>query len=179
MAMATARSIGLTGGAARCAPTPLHIDPALVLSSGFLATLAITTVMSVLLWFGVAQVDLPIWVSRLFVSDPVKVQAVGLGIHLTMGLGFAWVFALVEPRLRFSPARNGLVFGLVLWVIVQAIGVPAMSEVASLIRADQSVSVGRLALRLGVGAATASLVAHVAYGVTLGFVYGRHNDRDR
>jgi hypothetical protein len=179
MSMATARSIGSTSGAVHCAPTPFHIDPALVLSGGFLATLAITTVMSVLLWFGVAQVDLPIWVSRLFVSDPVKVQAVGLGIHLTMGLGFAWVFALVEPRLRFSPSRNGLVFGLVLWVIVQAIGVPAMSEVASLIRADQSVSVGCLASRLGVGAAAASLVAHVAYGVTLGFVYGRHRDRDR
>src|SRR5258705_51227 len=63
--MATARSIGSTDGAIHCAPTPFNIDPALVLSSGFLATLAITTVMSVLLWFGVAQVDLPIWVSRL------------------------------------------------------------------------------------------------------------------
>src|ERR1700730_12529535 len=113
-----------------------HIDPVLVLSSGFLATLAITTVMSVLLWFGLAQVDLPIWVSRLFVSDPVKVQAVGLAIQLTMGLGFAWVFALVEPHLRFSPSQNGLLFGLVLWAIVQAIGVPTLSEVASLIRAD-------------------------------------------
>src|SRR5580704_464208 len=134
--MATARSFGSTGGTVQCGPTPSHIDPALVLSSGFLATLAITTVMSVLLWFGVAQVDLPIWVSRLFVSDPVKVQAVGLAIHLTMGLGFAWVFALVEPRLRFSPGRNGLVFGLALWLIVQAIGVPVLSEVASLMRAD-------------------------------------------
>ena len=177
--MATTRSIGSTGCAVHSALTPFDIDPALVLSSGFLATLAITTVMSVLLWFGVAQVDLPIWVSRLFVSDPVKVQAVGLGIHLTMGLGFAWVFALVEPHLTFSPSRNGLVFGLVLWVIVQAIGVPAMSEVASLIRDDHGVSVGWLASRLGVGAAAASLVAHVAYGVTLGFVYGRHRDRDR
>jgi len=177
--MANARSIDSTGDAFHCAPASFNIDPALVLSSGFLATLAITTVMSVLLWFGVAQVDLPIWVSRLFVSDPVKVQAVGLGIHLTMGLGFAWVFALVEPHLRFSPSRNGLVFGLVLWVIVQAIGVPAMSEVASLIHADRSVSVGWLASRLGVGAAAASLVAHVAYGVTLGFVYGRRRDRDR
>jgi hypothetical protein len=75
-----------------------HIDPVLVFSSGFLATLAITTVMSVLLWFGLAQVDLPIWVSRLFVADPVTVQAVGIGIHLTMGLGFAWVFALVKTH---------------------------------------------------------------------------------
>lgn len=109
--MATARSIGSAGGAVQCGPAPFHIDPALVLSSGFLATLVVTTVMSVLLWFGVAQVDLPIWVSRLFAADPVKVQAVGLGIHLTIGLGFAWVFAVVEPRLRFSPSQNGLVFG--------------------------------------------------------------------
>jgi len=175
--MAIARPIGSAPGAVYCAPRPFRIDPVLTLCSGFLATLAITTVMSVLLWFGVAQVDLPIWVSRLFVSDPVKVQAVGLGIHLTMGLGFAWVFALVEPHLKFSPGQNGLVFGVVLWAMVQAIGVPTLSEVASLIRADHSVSVGWLASRLGVGAAMASLVAHLAYGVSLGLVYGRQGDR--
>jgi hypothetical protein len=90
-------------------------------------SIVITTVMLLLLWFGVAQVDLPVWVSRLFVSDPVKVQAVGLGIHLTMGLGFAWVFALVEPHLRFSPSQNGLIFGVVLWALVQTIGVPTLS----------------------------------------------------
>jgi uncharacterized protein DUF6789 len=175
--MATARSIGSTTGATYCAPAPFRIDSALVLSSGFLATLAITTVMSVLLWFGVAQIDLPIWVSRLFVSDPVKVQAVGLAIHLTMGLGFAWVFALVEPHLRFSPGQNGLVFGVVLWAMVQAIGVPMLSEVASLIGVDHSVSVGWFASRLGVRAAAASLVAHLAYGVSLGVVYGRPQNR--
>jgi len=169
--------MGSTTRAVHCAPASFRIDPALVLSSGFLATIAITTVMSLLLWFGVAQVDLPIWVSRLFVSDPVKVQAVGLGIHLTMGLGFAWVFALVEPHLRFSPSQNGLVFGVVLWAMVQAIGVPTLSEVATLIRANHSVSVGWFASRLGVGAAMASLVAHLANGVSLGVVYGRQRNR--
>jgi uncharacterized protein DUF6789 len=177
--MAIARSLGSTGSAVQCTSTPSHIDPALVLSSGFLATLAITTVMSVLLWFGVAQVDLPIWVSRLFVADPVKVQAVGLAIHLTLGLGFAWVFARVEPHLRFSPGQNGLVFGAALWAIVQVMGVPMLSEVASLIRADPSVPVGWFASRLGVAAATASLVAHLVYGVSLGVVYGRQGNRDR
>ena len=176
--MAIAHSIGSTPGAVYCAPRPFRIDPALVLSSGFLATLVITTVMSVLLLFGVAQVDLPIWLSRLFVSDPVTVQAIGLATHLTMGLGFAWVFALVEPHLRFSPGQNGLVFGVVVWAMVQAIGVPTLSEVASLIRADHGVSsVGWLASRLGVGAAIASLVAHLAYGVSLGVVCGRRRDR--
>jgi hypothetical protein len=175
--METARSIGSITRGVPCAPASFHIDPALVFSSGFLATLVITMVMSLLLWFGIAQVDLPIWVSRLFVSDPVKVQAVGLGIHLTMGLGFAWVFALVEPHLRFSPSQNGLIFGVVLWAMVQAIGVPALSEVASLIRADPSVFVGWFASRLGVDAAIASLAAHLAYGASVGVVYGRQRNR--
>ena len=175
--METTRSIGSTTRAVPCAPASFRIDPALVFSSGFLATLVITTVMLLLLWFGVAQVDLPIWVSRLFVSDPVKVQAVGLGIHLTMGLAFAWVFALVEPQLRFSPSQNGLIFGVVLWAMVQAIGVPTLSAVAALIRADDSVFAGWFASRLGVGAAMASLVAHLAYGVSLGVVYGRQRNR--
>ena len=175
--METARSMGSTTRAVPCGPASFRIDPALVFSSGFLATLVITTVMLLLLWFGVAQVDLPIWVSRLFESDPVKVQAVGLGIHLTMGLAFAWVFALVEPQLRFSPAQNGLIFGAVLWAMVQAIGVPTLSAVAALIRADSSVFAGWFASRLGGGAAMASLVAHLAYGVTLGVVYGRQRNR--
>jgi hypothetical protein len=54
-----------------------------------------------------------------------------------------------------------------------------LSEVASLIRADPGVPVGWFASRLGLGAATASLVAHLAYGVSLGVVYGRQGDRDR
>ncbi len=175
--METPRSIGSTTRALPCAPASFRIDPALVFSSGFLATLVITTVMLLLLWFGVAQVDLPIWVSRLFVSDPVKVQAVGLGIHLTMGLAFAWVFALVEPQLRFGPSQNGLIFGVVLWAMVQAIGVPTLSAAAALIRADDSVFAGWFASRLGVGPAMASLVAHLAYGVSLGLVYGRQRNR--
>jgi uncharacterized membrane protein YagU involved in acid resistance len=175
--METTRSIGSTTRAVPCAPASFRIDLALVFSSGFLATLVITTVMLLLLWFGVAQVDLPIWVARLFVSDPVKVQAVGLGIHLTMGLAFAWVFALVEPQLRFSPSQNGLIFGVALWAMVQAIGVPTLSAVAALIRANDSVFAGWCSSRLGVGAAMASLVAHLAYGVSLGVVYGRQRNR--
>ena len=140
-------------------------------------SIVITTVMLLLLWFGVAQVDLPVWVSRLFVSDPVKVQAVGLGIHLTMGLGFAWVFALVEPHLRFSPSQNGLIFGVVLWALVQTIGVPTLSAVAAVIRANDSVFAGWFASRLGVTVAIASLAAHLAYGVSLGVVYGRQRSR--
>ena len=174
--MAAAHVVESTSGAADFTSAAVRVDPVLVFSSGFLATLAITTVMYLLLAFGVAQIDLPIWVARLFVADPVKVEAVGLAVHLTLGFGFAWIFAaLVEPRLTLSPGQNGLLFGAVLWAFVQLIGVPALSELASVIRLDPGpgVPVGWLASRLGIGAAAASLLAHLAYGGTLGFVYGR------
>jgi hypothetical protein len=61
--------------------------------------------------------------------------------------------------------------------MVQVIGVPALSEVASLIGADHNVTVGWFASRLGAGAAMASLVAHLGYGLTLGVVYGHRRDR--
>jgi len=172
--MAPAHVVESTGGAVDFTSAAFRVDPVLVLSSGFLATLAITTVMYLLLAFGVAQIDLPIWMARLFVADPVKVEAVGLAVHLTLGFGFAWIFAaLVEPRLTLSPGQNGLVFGAMLWAFVQLIGVPVLSELASVIRPDPGIPVGWLASRLGVGAAAASLLAHLAYGGTLGFVYGR------
>ena len=172
--MAPVHVVGSTSGAVDFGSATVRVDPVLAFSSGFLATLAITTVMYVLPAIGVAQVDLPIWVARLFVADPVEVEAVGLAVHLTLGFGFAWIFAtLVEPRLTLSPGKNGLLFGAVLWVFAQLIGVPALSELASVIRPDRGVPVGWLASGLGVSAAAASLLAHLAYGGTLGFVYGR------
>ncbi len=72
-------------------PTSLSPDVALTWSSGFLATLAITTTMYVLPAAGLPQVDLPIWVARLFVEDPVQVGAVGLAVHLIAGFAFAWL----------------------------------------------------------------------------------------
>jgi hypothetical protein len=60
LSMETARAMGSTTRAVSFAPTLVCIDPALVFSSGFLATLVISTVMLLLLWFGVAQVDLPL-----------------------------------------------------------------------------------------------------------------------
>ena len=117
--MAPAHVVESTSGAADChvRGSPRRSCPGVLQRVS--RALAITTVMYLLLAFGVAQIDLPIWVARLFVADPVKVEAVGLAVHLTLGFGFAWLFAaLVEPRLTLSPGQNGLLFGAVLWAFV-------------------------------------------------------------
>lgn len=144
-----------------------------VIASGFLATLAMTTIMYVLPVLHLGQVDAPLWTARLFITDPVLAAAAGLTMHLFVGFGYAWIFARhVEPRLATGPMRAGLIYGLALWMFAQMIAVPSLGALADFIRDSTAASPGFLAARLGFGAALASLVAHLAYGSVLGFVYG-------
>jgi len=151
-------------------PHALRRDAALIFGSGFLAAQAMATITYGLPLVGVGQVDLPTWTIRLFVDDPARVVILGLALHLFLGLGYAWLFAeQIEPRLRAGSAWAGLLFGAVLWAFAQTIAVPLLGVFGG---ADPSP--GFLAVRLGPGAALASLIAHLAYGGTLGFVSGCH-----
>lgn len=122
---------------------------------------------------GLAQVDLPIYLAYLFVGDALRAAVIGLAVHLLVGLAFAWVYVeWVEPRLAFGPGTSGLIFGVLLWLLAQVVAVPALGWVASLVRDGSVATPGFLSMRLGLGAAVGSLAAHLAYGGTLGFVYG-------
>lgn len=147
-------------------------DMPVVLASGFLATLAMTTIMYVLPLLHLGQVDAPLWAARLFIADPVVAAAVGLTIHLFVGFGYAWLFAdQIEPRLSVGPMRAGFTYGTALWLFAQAIAVPSLGALAGLVHGG-GYSPGFFAIRLGASAAFGSLVAHLAYGGVLGFVYG-------
>jgi hypothetical protein len=71
-----------------------------------------------------------------------------------------------------GPIRAGLTYGTILWLFAQAVAVPTLGVVAASIHANAAVSPGWIAARLGLVAALASLLAHLAYGSVLGFVYG-------
>jgi hypothetical protein len=147
-------------------------DVPIIVASGFLATLAMTTIMYMLPLVHVGQVDAPLWVARLFVTDPVAAAAVGLTVHVFVGFAYAWLFAdQVEPRLISGPMRAGFSYGIALWLFAQAIAVPSLGTVAVFVHGG-GISPGLFAIRLGVGGAFASLTAHLAYGGVLGFVYG-------
>lgn len=153
-------------------PAALSPDAVLTWSSGFLATLAITTMMYVLPAVGLPQVDLPIWVARLFVNNPIHIGAVGLGVHLVTGFAFAWLYVeQVEPRLTLGPGTSGLLFGTGLWIFVQAIAVPALGAVGAAFGGTIAAP-GLLSADFGLAAASASLLAHLAYVGVLGYVYG-------
>lgn len=169
-------------------PTALRRDGTLVFASGFLATLVMTTIMFVLPLIGFGefalpvwvarlfrQVDLPLWMARLVTGDPGGAAAFALGLHILVGFGYAWLFAgQVEPRLNLRPGVAGLLFGLMLWLLAQAVAVPLLGAMASAAGSLTGPTPGFLAIGLGPGAASGSLIAHLGYGGTLGFVYGCH-----
>jgi uncharacterized membrane protein YagU involved in acid resistance len=158
-------------------PAFMDVDFVLVGAGGFLATLAMTTVMYVLPLLGWGQVDLPIWLVRVFTSDPVTVGEAGIVIHLFVGLAYAWLFVCqVEPRLRVAPGFAGLIFGVGLWMFAQVIGVPLLGAIARTLGDAGSVSPGWFAARLGMSSAVSSLLAHIAYGMALSLVYGQQAD---
>ncbi|MBI3493053.1 MAG: hypothetical protein HY047_14925 [Acidobacteria bacterium] len=148
-------------------------DTPIVVGSGFLATLAMTTIMYVLPLMGMAQVDTPLWIVRLVFTDPALVTATALVLHLFVGFGYAWLYANhFEPQLGTGPAHSGLVFGVALWVFAQAIAVPSLGALADALRSSAGTSPGFFSARLGADSAFASLASHLAYGGVLGFVYG-------
>jgi hypothetical protein len=77
--------------------------------------------------------------------------------------------AMPGAAIRLGPTAAGLLFGVALWVLAQTVAVPLLGWLG-----DARPAPGVLAWRLGPGAAIASLVAHLAYGGTLGWVYGCH-----
>ncbi|MBA3231434.1 MAG: hypothetical protein H0T05_01315 [Acidobacteria bacterium] len=151
-----------------------HADPAVALASGFLGTLAMTSIMYVVPALGIGQVDLPIWVARLFVNQAAQAAAIGLALHVLLGSVYALLYAFqIEPRLQVRPAAGGLIFGAGLWVFAQALAVPLLGGWTGPTGALDGP--GFLALNLGGSAAAASLAAHLAYGATVAIAYGCHD----
>ena len=123
-------------------------DAPIIIASGFLATLAMTTIMYVLPALHLGQVDAPLWAARLFVTDPVAAAAAGLTIDLFVGFGYAWLFSRhVEPRLATGPMRTSLLFGVALWTFAQVVAVRALGALADLLHGGAIASPGLLARR--------------------------------
>jgi len=156
--------------------TRVSVDYPLALASGFLATLAMTTVSYVMLpLLGWSQVDVSFWTARTITADQLAFAVLAMMMHLLVGLTYACLFArLFEPRLKLSPSVSGLTYGLALWAFAQVVAVPLLGALAVAPQgATLAASPGWFALRLGIGPAIFSLAAHLAYGLVLSLVYGR------
>jgi hypothetical protein len=98
----------------------------------------------------------------LTVLDEPTERILGWILHFAVGsLLLGGLFAYIEPRLSAdSHAKRGILFGLIAWLIVMLVFLPAAG-------------LGYFGFQLSVLAPLVMLALHVLYGAVLGWMYGK------
>jgi hypothetical protein len=145
---------------------------------GLLATAALTAVMIGAQLAGFTRLDLPLMLGTIVIPDPDRARVAGFFIHLVNGqafaLGYAAVFAATGEASWWAGGLLGVLHGAVaLLVIVPLLpGVhPHMaSERAGLSRGAALEPPGLLGLNYGRETPLVTILAHAAFGVSLGLL---------
>lgn len=83
----------------------------------------------------------------------------GLAAHLLVGFILGVVYGgIFHPFPRSLEVLNGLLYGLILWLVLMVVVLPAVGE-------------GYFGVKLGRTARISSLVSHLVYGLILAVVY--------
>lgn len=145
---------------------------------GLIATATLTALLILSQLAGLTRLDLPLMLGTIFVADPDRARVTGFFIHLMNGqgfaLGYAAVFAVLDKATWWMGGLLGLLHGAIaLLVIVPLLpGVhPRMaSERAGASTAAALEPPGLLALNYGRATPMVTIIAHIAYGVALGWL---------
>lgn len=124
------------------------------------AGVAATVVMTAMMMFVAPMMGVHMDIAASLADMMHMPWAAGLTAHMMLGvivfpLVYAFVFA---NRLPGSPAVRGVIFGVVLWLMMEAVVMPMLG--AGFFGMNGPGTMG----------AVAALVAHLAYGAILGFV---------
>src|SRR3989337_870572 len=78
---------------------------------GFVATVALTTIMVAAQLAGLSRMDIPMMLGTMFVEDPDRARVVGFVIHLMNGQVFALLYAAAFALLQRATWWLGALFG--------------------------------------------------------------------
>ncbi len=137
------------------------------LLAGFVGWVVMTIVLLMAPLMGVPKMSIPAMLGGMFGLNSI---ALGWVMHLMIGLVFGIVYAYwLEPHLTGPGWFKGLKFSLIPWIVLMVIVAPMMPMVDPMIRAMPP---GFFFANMGLMATMGTLVAHLAYGVVLGAMYG-------
>lgn len=143
---------------------------------GFVATVALTTIMVAAQLAGYSRMDLPMMLGTMFVEDPDRARVVGFFIHLMNGQVFALLYAVAFTLLERATWWLGALFGGLHGVAVLVLIAPLLPGIHPRMASERSGPIldttleppGLLGLNYGRQTPTVALFAHVVYGTLLG-----------
>jgi len=149
------------------------------LLSGFLGTLALSTLLSTSQGLGLTRMNLPYLIGTFFTPQREKAKVYGFAIHLLNGWVFSIFYVLVFEARHMANWWFGALLGLAQALLVLTVGMSLMPGLHPRMASEQHgpnanrqlEPPGFMALNYGVRTPISVFLAHAVFGAILGSLY--------
>jgi hypothetical protein len=149
------------------------------LLSGFLATLALSTVLAGSQGLGLTRMNIPYMIGTVLTPDRERAKLYGFGIHMVNGLVFSIFYVLVFEERHLANWWFGTLLGLAQALFVLTVGMNLMPAVHPRMAREQHGPTamrqleppGFMALNYGFRTPVSVFIAHGVFGAILGALY--------
>jgi hypothetical protein len=149
------------------------------LLSGFLGTLALSTLLSTSQGLGLTRMNLPYLIGTFFTPQREKAKVYGFAIHLLNGWAFSIFYVLVFEARHMANWWFGALLGLAQALLVLTVGMSLMPGLHPRMASEQHgpnanrqlEPPGFMALNYGVRTPISVFLAHAVFGAILGSLY--------
>jgi uncharacterized membrane protein YagU involved in acid resistance len=149
------------------------------LLTGFLATLALSTMLSGCQGLGFTRMNLPCMIGTIVTSDREKAKAYGFAFHLLNGWIFSVVYVLIFEDRHMVSWWLGLLLGLMHALLVLTVGMSLMPGMHPRMASEhdgpnatrQLEPPGFMALNYGYQTPVSVFLSHAVFGAILGSLY--------
>ena len=149
------------------------------LLSGFLATLALSTVLSLSQGIGLTRMNIPYLLGTMMTPDRERAKLYGFVIHIVNGWLFSILYVWIFESQRLATWWFGMLIGLAQALFVLTVGMTLMPSFHPRMASEQHgpnasrqlEPPGFMALNYGFRTPVSVFIAHAAYGAILGWFY--------
>jgi len=149
------------------------------LLSGFLATLALSTVLAGSQGLGLTRMNLPYLIGTFFTPDRERAKFYGFAIHVLNGMAFSILYVLVFEVRHLATWWFGMLLGLAQALFVLSVGMNLMPAVHPRMAREQHGPTatrqleppGFMALNYGLRTPISVFIAHAVFGAIVGALY--------
>ncbi len=149
------------------------------LLSGFLATIALSTMLSLSQGLGLTRMNLPYLIGTFVTPQRDRAKVYGFLVHLVIGLFFSIFYVLVFEARHMANWWFGALLGLAHALTILTVGMSVMPGMHPRMASEQHgfnanrqlEPPGFMALNYGIQTPVSVFLAHAAFGAILGSLY--------